>query len=449
VEEKNYIYVSCSSADYKKIRPVVKRLEKDGFTVVSSNGEECKNKRKVPGLIKRCNLFLAFVSSNYIKDKDCLDQLDYARNKTAENARLIIYIEEVNLPDSFEMRYGRFQAIYMCRYKKVGDFFKKLYSTEKLKNMMASQKIIGEEPTHKKKKRTAVALFAVVGIVLVAICLYIGLKNNKNNTASGRVSLGNDIYIDGVYNSYSNSLDVTIEVPEKDIAEEYIAMYAFAARLSVFNEYDVTFKCPSSTVSFSESEVDLTNFDEYPAPYVEWMGNRKDFDISSFVESFKEWEDKYNDYFEYLGVNKKILNASFGDAYTFSEDNSKFRLYILYDDESYVSGIYFMGHFADESAFISSLYICSSEMSEWDNIGDKLDIVFYLDQKDSEAPKWVGYYKGEAEWIAPLIMDGDENAVSLTGEQKAECYTDENLEYAKCILRDVKLYLNNLNFREE
>ena len=52
--EKNYIYISSTSADSKKIRPVIKKLEKDGFKVVLSTGAECKEKIKIPGLIKKC-----------------------------------------------------------------------------------------------------------------------------------------------------------------------------------------------------------------------------------------------------------------------------------------------------------------------------------------------------------------------------------------------------------
>ena len=39
--EKNYIYISSSSADSKKIRPVIKKLKKDGFKVVLSTDAEC------------------------------------------------------------------------------------------------------------------------------------------------------------------------------------------------------------------------------------------------------------------------------------------------------------------------------------------------------------------------------------------------------------------------
>lgn len=43
---KNYIYISSTSADSKKIRPVIKKLEKDGFKVVLSTGAECKEGKK-------------------------------------------------------------------------------------------------------------------------------------------------------------------------------------------------------------------------------------------------------------------------------------------------------------------------------------------------------------------------------------------------------------------
>lgn len=195
--EKNYIYISSSSKDSKKIRDVIKKLEEDGFKVVLSTGAECKEKGKMAELIKKCDLFLAFISSNYVNDKDCLDQLYYARNETLEENRLLIYIDEVKLPEGFEMRYGRFQAIYMCRYNRTGDFFKKLYSTEKLREMKSLQTNPIDEPASIKKKWAIVTLLLVIGVALFVLCAYLVMRGNNDKTTSGRVSLENDIYISG------------------------------------------------------------------------------------------------------------------------------------------------------------------------------------------------------------------------------------------------------------
>ena len=452
--EKNYIYISSTSADSKKIRPVIKKLEKDGFKVVLSTGAECKEKIKIPGLIKKCDLFLAFISSNYLKDEDCLDQLAYARNKTVEEERLLIYVDEVDLPDSFEMRYGRFQAIYMCRYKKIGDFFKKLYSTEKLKKMESLQKNPIEEPVSKKKKRAIVALLLIIGVAFVVFFRYLAMRDNENKTSSGRVSLENDIYISGVYDHNLNSIDVTIEVPEKNMTEEFIAMNAFAGYLQIFDGYEVTFKSPSSMVTFSDSDTNLYNFMKYPEPYIEYSKNIfEDITMASYMESMIKWMKRYTDYFASLSINKKILQASYGDTYNFSEGDSAFSLIILYDKEGYVREICLTGKFINESDFISALSACSVEMSEWENIGDKFRIEFFLIDENSEKIKWHGYYSGIRDQAFPLIKDSDDNFVSLTEEQsellKKESLSYEQMQYTEFILRDVEKYLKNLRFREE
>ena len=451
---KNYIYISSSSADSKKIRPVIKKLEKNGFKVVLSTGAECKEGKKMSGLIKKCDLFLAFISSNYVKDEDCLDQLHYARNKTAEENRLLIYIDEVDLPDSFEMRYGRFQAIYMCRYKKIGDFFKKLYSTEKIKKMESCQKNPVEEPVSKKKKRAIVALLLIIGVAFVVFFRYLAMRDNENKTSSGRVSLENDIYISGVYNHNLNSIDVTIEVPEKNMTEEFIAMYTFVGCLQIFDGYEVTFKSPSSMVTFSDSDISLTNFMKYPEPYVKYS-KFMDKAISSYMESMSKWKERYDDYFASLGINKKILQFSYGDTYNFSEGDSVFTLKILYDKEGYVLEICLIGKFINESYFITALAGCFVEMSEWKNIGDKFSIRFFLVDENSEPIKWkwMGYYSGKSDHAFPLILDSDDNVLSLTEEQaellKKESLSYEKLKYTEDILRDVEIYLKNLRFREE
>lgn len=452
--EKNYIYISSSSADSKKIRPVIKKLEKDGFKVVLSTDAECKKGIKMSGLIKKCDLFLAFISSNYVKDEDCLDQLHYARDKTVNVDRLLIYIDEVDLPDNFEMRYGRFQAIYMCSYKKIGDFFEKLYSTEKLRKMESLQKNPVEEPASIKKKRAIVTLLLIIGVALVVLCTYFVMRGSNDKTSSGRVSLENDIYISGVYDYNLNSIDVTIEVPEKNMTEEFIAMYTFVSCLQIFDGYEVTFKSPSSMVTFSDSDTSLTNFMKYPEPYVEYSKNIfEDMTTSSYMESMIKWKERYDNYFASLGINKKILQASYGDTYNFSEGDSVFSLKILYDKEGYVLDIYLIGIFINESDFISALSACSVEMSEWKNIGDKFKIRFYLVDQNSKTIKWTGHYSGKSDQAFPLITDSDDNVLSLTEEQsellKKGCLSYEQMKYTQDILRDVEKYLKNLRFREE
>mgnify|MGYP000979242889 CR=1 FL=1 len=452
--EKNYIYISSSSADSKKIRPVIKKLEKDGFKVVLSTDAECKKGIKMSGLIKKCDLFLAFISSNYLKDEDCLDQLHYARNKTVEEERLLIYVDEVDLPDSFEMRYGRFQAIYMCKYKKIGDFFQKLYSTEKLKKMESLQKNPINEPVSKKKKRAIVALLLIIGVAFVVFFRYLAMRDNENKTSSGRVSLENDIYISGGYDHNLNSIDVTIEVPEKNMTEEFIAMNTFVGCLQIFDGYEVTFKSPSSMVTFSDSDTNLYNFMKYPEPYIEYSKNIfEDITMTSYMESMIKWMKRYTDYFASLSINKKILQARYSDTYNFSEGDSAFSLIILYDKEGYVREICLTGKFINESDFISALSACSVEMSEWENIGDKFRIEFFLIDENSEKIKWYGYYSGIRDQAFPLIEDSDDNFVSLTEEQaellKKESLSYEKMKYTEDILCDLEIYLKNLRFREE
>ena len=452
--EKNYIYISSSSADSKKIRPVIKKLEKDGFKVVLSTDAECKKGIKMSGLIKECDLFLAFISSNYVKDEDCLDQLHYAKDKTVKVDRLLIYIDEVDLPDELKMSYGRFQAIYMCRYKKIGDFFEKLYSTEKLRKMESLQKNPINEPASIKKKGAILTLLLIIGVALVVLCTYFVMRGNNDKTTSGRISLENDIYISGVYDNNLNSIDVTIEVPEKNMTEELIAMYTFVSYLQIFDGYKVTFKSPSSMVTFSDSDTSLTNFMKYPEPYVEYSKNIfGDVTTSSYMESVIKWTERYDNYFTSLGINKKILQASYGDTYNFSEGDSVFSLKILYDKEGYVLEIYFTGKFINESDFMSALSACSVEMSEWKNIGDKFRITFFLVDENSETIKWTGYYSGKSDQAFPLIKDSDDNFLSLTEEQsellKKESLSYEQMKYTQDILRDVEIYLKNLRFREE
>ena len=92
-------------------------------------------------------------------------------------------------------------------------------------------------------------------------------------------------------------------------------------------------------------------------------------------------------------------------------------------------------------------------MSEWKNIGDKFSIRFSLVDQNSKTIKWTGFYSGKSDHAFPLILDSDDNVLSLTEEQsellKKESLSYEKLKYTEDILRDVEIYLKNLRFREE
>lgn len=73
--------------------------------------------------IQNAACFLAFISKNFLESDNCKDELNYARDLGCE--RIIIYLENVNLPSGLQMRIGRTQAIHKYRYSDT-DFFEKV-----------------------------------------------------------------------------------------------------------------------------------------------------------------------------------------------------------------------------------------------------------------------------------------------------------------------------------
>ncbi len=109
---KNYIFISYSHKDTEKVQEIIGILKDSGLKVWSDH-------RLTPAKewddmlayrIEHCSHFFAFISSNYLESGNCKDELYYARELDVK--KVLVYIEEIDLPGSIKMRLGRLQALF-------------------------------------------------------------------------------------------------------------------------------------------------------------------------------------------------------------------------------------------------------------------------------------------------------------------------------------------------
>jgi|GEM_PF-1172532 len=130
----NYIFISYAHKDSKKVFPFINKLTEQGISVWydDSIGPGAEWDEDIAKHILGCRVMLSFVTGNYIKSKNCKDELNFARDK--EKDQILIYLEEVDLPIGMQMRINRIQALYYCRRRSDKDFFDRLLSAEAIKD---------------------------------------------------------------------------------------------------------------------------------------------------------------------------------------------------------------------------------------------------------------------------------------------------------------------------
>lgn len=127
---EKYIFISYAHKDSKSVLPIISRLQNEGYRVWYDEGipsgiewDVCISRR-----VKECGYMFAFVSRNYFDSKNCKDELNHARDK--DKPVLLVYLDNVTLPDGMDMRFSRTQSVYKYKHKSEQTFYEKLFDTE-------------------------------------------------------------------------------------------------------------------------------------------------------------------------------------------------------------------------------------------------------------------------------------------------------------------------------
>ena len=147
-ENKPYIFISYSHRDSAKVYEIIDKLNEGGYNVwydggISPGSEWDQN---IASHVKQCSYFIAFVSQAYIGSENCKDELNFARDLDKE--RLLVYLEEVTLPDGLAMRMNRMQAIWWNKYdfSNMDEAYEKLFSSQGIDKAKIREVNVMEEP---------------------------------------------------------------------------------------------------------------------------------------------------------------------------------------------------------------------------------------------------------------------------------------------------------------
>ncbi len=127
---KPYIFVSYAHKDEQAALKIIHSLQKDGYRVWYDQGilPASEWDDAIAKKVKDAFLFMAITSDNYIRSDNCRDELKYARNKVEKI--LLVYIENVELPEGLDLRLQGKQHIYFYKYPDIHRFMNKIHRTE-------------------------------------------------------------------------------------------------------------------------------------------------------------------------------------------------------------------------------------------------------------------------------------------------------------------------------
>ena len=120
-KEQKYVFISYSHRDTDIVLPIIEKLQ-ERYDVWYDKGIKHGSEfnKFIAEKILNCSLFLYFITNNSLASDYCQDEIHFARTNKIPFVNVIM--EEVDLPSSFEMRYGRFQMCHRSNYRSMDDF---------------------------------------------------------------------------------------------------------------------------------------------------------------------------------------------------------------------------------------------------------------------------------------------------------------------------------------
>ena len=121
-----YLFLSYSHRNADAAAEAIRYLKAAGFRVWYDEGviPATQWDENIAQAIENCDYLIALISEAYLSSANCLDELNYARDRNIP--LLLIYLEDVSLPSGLAMRLGRLLAIHRYRYDSPAAFYGKV-----------------------------------------------------------------------------------------------------------------------------------------------------------------------------------------------------------------------------------------------------------------------------------------------------------------------------------
>lgn len=111
----NYIFVSYSHKDSDRVFELIEILQKE-YNVWFDEGIRFGREwdEEIVSKIDGCSLFVYAITKNSLESKNCKDEIAYAKDSNIPFLNMVI--DDIELPNLFKLRYGRFQMLKYYEY---------------------------------------------------------------------------------------------------------------------------------------------------------------------------------------------------------------------------------------------------------------------------------------------------------------------------------------------
>lgn len=135
----SYLFISYAHKDRVTAMSIIERMINAGYRVWYDEGIDPGTEwdGNIASHLRSCDGIIALLSRNYLASENCKDELNFARDLGKD--RLLVYLEEVELPDGMAMRLGRNLAIHRSKYPEPDSFFEKLTESPMVARNRAGQ----------------------------------------------------------------------------------------------------------------------------------------------------------------------------------------------------------------------------------------------------------------------------------------------------------------------
>lgn len=156
---EKYIFVSYSHKDKNLVFPIIDKLSNQ-YRVWFDEGIHFGKEwdKEIVEKLSECFIFVFMVSKNSLESTNCRDELAYARDKGKCFVNIIV--EDLELPENFLFRYGRYEMCYLNKYSNISEMINNLsYRTKEFEETKIDSDLIAIDLEEKKKQAEKDLLF--------------------------------------------------------------------------------------------------------------------------------------------------------------------------------------------------------------------------------------------------------------------------------------------------
>ena len=148
--DEKYIFISYSHKNKAEAESFIGRLQHDGYRVWYDEGIHPGSEwdEFIATHVENCALFFALMSAEYMQSDNCKDELNFARDLNKK--RVLIFLEEVEMPAGMRLRLGRLQNIHKKQYEDEEKFYQKTYLADGIDQCRDNQKADSKETDYVK-----------------------------------------------------------------------------------------------------------------------------------------------------------------------------------------------------------------------------------------------------------------------------------------------------------